>query len=214
MPIFPLRTHFRPGDRFSYSGEGYLYLQRAIEAITGETLEELAHRLVFEPLGMARSSFVWQRRFEQNRAYPHDEFGRPARSYQASGAECRGEPANDGGRLCALPASRSVGRSIEARDSRAVAAASCRRSTMPALRRWGRTSRPFGRASPGGWAGASNRTAGTFFHWGDNNTLQGVRPGLDAGALGHHCLHEQRCRVCRSCLDRSSPPSCPGSVPP
>jgi CubicO group peptidase (beta-lactamase class C family) len=52
----PLRCYFRPGQRFSYSGEGFVFLQRAVERLTGESIDLTARRLVFEPLGMSRST--------------------------------------------------------------------------------------------------------------------------------------------------------------
>ena len=77
-------------SRFSYSGEGYLYLQRAVEAVTGEKLPALAQRLVFEPLAMTRSSFVWQPHFDDNKAWPHDAFGAPALGNKPGEATLRG----------------------------------------------------------------------------------------------------------------------------
>lgn len=79
---FPLKTYFPPGERFSYSGEGFLYLQKAVEAITGETANVLLDQMVFQPLGMRRSSCVWHPRFDDNRAERHDAFGRPALSHK------------------------------------------------------------------------------------------------------------------------------------
>ena len=64
-----LTLQFEPGTAYGYSGEGFVYLQKAIERATGQSLEALARREVFEPLGMTRSSYIWQERFEGNAAY-------------------------------------------------------------------------------------------------------------------------------------------------
>lgn len=69
----PLTIFFEPGNRFSYSGEGYVYLQRAIEAITKEPFDATVRRLVFEPLGMSRSSFLAIE--DANRSKPHTDIG-------------------------------------------------------------------------------------------------------------------------------------------
>lgn len=64
-----LTLQFDPGTNYGYSGEGFLYLQKTLERVTGRSLDELARREVFEPLGMTRSSYVWQERFAGNAAY-------------------------------------------------------------------------------------------------------------------------------------------------
>ena len=44
---------------FAYSGEGYAFLQRAIEAIAGAPLDVVARREVFEPFDMPTTSYDW-----------------------------------------------------------------------------------------------------------------------------------------------------------
>ena len=60
-----------PGTRYGYSGEGYVWLGMVIEKLTGLPLAEVAQREVFQPLGMTRSSLVWEERFAGDMAVPH-----------------------------------------------------------------------------------------------------------------------------------------------
>ena len=69
---------FEPGTAYGYSGEGFLFLQQAVERVTGRSLEQLAQREVFDPLDMRRSSFVWQERFAGDAAYATDWLRRVA----------------------------------------------------------------------------------------------------------------------------------------
>gem|GEM_PF-6065180 len=55
-----LAIYFTPGSRFAYSGEGYALLQMVVEKIIGKNLEELAEKNVFQPIGMERTSYIWQ----------------------------------------------------------------------------------------------------------------------------------------------------------
>jgi len=55
---------FEPGQLFSYSGEGYVFLQHTLERITLKTLEDLGKIHVFEPFEMTSTSFVWQTAFQ------------------------------------------------------------------------------------------------------------------------------------------------------
>ena len=59
-----IQIYSDPGTRYSYSGEGIRLLQIVIQKITGKGLEELAREIVFDPLEMDMTSYVWQQHFE------------------------------------------------------------------------------------------------------------------------------------------------------
>jgi len=71
----PLELVRDPGSRWGYSGEGFGFLQQAIEAKSGLDLNELMRREVFEPLGMSQSSYVWTEAYDDESATGHDLSG-------------------------------------------------------------------------------------------------------------------------------------------
>jgi CubicO group peptidase (beta-lactamase class C family) len=68
-----LRIYFDPGTRFAYSGEGIVLAQRVVEAVSGESIEVLVRKQIFQPLGMTRTSMIWQPRFESDYANAYDK---------------------------------------------------------------------------------------------------------------------------------------------
>ena len=72
-----LKIHFTPGDRFSYSGEGFVYLQKVVEHLTNQPLDQYMKTAVFDPLGMTDSSLVWMDRYDAMKATGHNSGGAP-----------------------------------------------------------------------------------------------------------------------------------------
>ncbi|MGE4252077.1 MAG: serine hydrolase domain-containing protein [Parvibaculaceae bacterium] len=178
----PLRSHFPPGARFSYSGEGFVYLQRALERLAGEPLDVLVKRLVLDPLGMHGSSFVWRADFPATIADAHAETGKvlPRFIPRTANAACSLlTTAVDYGRFLAACLDGSLlGREMTglwmtprhhppARRIEALAQDDSECATGVA---WGL-----------GWG--LEPEAGTFFHWGSNI-------GAKAFALGNPARRE------------------------
>jgi CubicO group peptidase (beta-lactamase class C family) len=80
-----LKIYFTPGDRFSYSGEGFVYLSRVVEHITGEKLEVFMKRTVLEPLGMKSSGYLWREDYDSRKVFGHNSI---------SGVSGRNKPDN------------------------------------------------------------------------------------------------------------------------
>jgi CubicO group peptidase (beta-lactamase class C family) len=71
----PLPIFFEPGEKYKYSADGYEYLQRIVEYLKGEPLQETMRKMVIEPLKMKDSSMVWQEAYATQSAVGHNTFG-------------------------------------------------------------------------------------------------------------------------------------------
>ena len=76
----PLTVLHEPDTQFTYSGEGFLYLQTAIARLTGQSVDAWMEQALLKPLNMTRSSYVWRRSFEDDYAAGHDSNGVPKSS--------------------------------------------------------------------------------------------------------------------------------------
>ena len=160
----PLQLNAAPGERWGYSGEGYVYLQRVLEETTGLSLDALAHRDVFGPLGMEHSSLVWEPAYDSLSAVGHGLIGgtrQKNRPSEANGASSLHTTARDYGRFMAHLLS------DEAADLLALA-----RVETADVAAWG-PEETYSYVFWGlGW-GLQNGPRGTaLWHWGDNGVFR------------------------------------------
>jgi serine-type D-Ala-D-Ala carboxypeptidase/endopeptidase len=65
-----------PGEKYSYSGEGMVYLQVVLEKLLNKSLEEMMIENIFKPLKMSNSSYTWQKKFETDYCFGHESNGK------------------------------------------------------------------------------------------------------------------------------------------
>lgn len=67
----PLEPAVAPGTRIDYSGEAFVWLQLAVERLTGESLDQTMHRLLFDRAGMRDSSYAWDAGLAERSVHGH-----------------------------------------------------------------------------------------------------------------------------------------------
>jgi CubicO group peptidase (beta-lactamase class C family) len=72
-----LGFQFDPGSGYQYSGEGYEYLRKALEIRFKKSLQELARELIFQPLDLVDTRYVWDANVDTSRlALGYDQDGK------------------------------------------------------------------------------------------------------------------------------------------
>ncbi|NBL63711.1 serine hydrolase [Flavobacterium sp. NST-5] len=71
-----LNFQFEPGTKYQYSGEGMEYLRKALEKKFNKSLQQLANELIFQPLKMTDTRYVWDKNVDTKRlAIGYDKNG-------------------------------------------------------------------------------------------------------------------------------------------
>jgi CubicO group peptidase (beta-lactamase class C family) len=168
----PVKIHFTPGERFSYSGEGFVYLSKAVERVTGEQLDAFMKRTVFDPLGMNASSYIWQERYGALKVFGHNAANEPT-------GQNRQEKANAAGSLHTTAG--DYGRFVSAvLRGEGLRRETARLMLTPQVRLGEHTNtvnRPAGTPSPYiswglGWGLQGTPQGVSFWHWGDNGNTK------------------------------------------
>ena len=119
----PLAIHFAPGSQWSYSGEGYSYLQSVVTRLIGgrpnpndcrnfeadvkvcamePSIDSYMKANVLLPFGMTASGYLWNESIEVHMAQGHDEKGKPTGSYRKPNGATLARYGMVGG-LCTTP---------------------------------------------------------------------------------------------------------------
>jgi CubicO group peptidase (beta-lactamase class C family) len=182
-----LKIHFTPGDRFSYSGEGFVYLSKVIERVTGEKFDDFMKKSVFEPLGMTSSSYVWQESYDTLKTFAHNSKGephgqnkRPKESYNA--AASLHTTAQDYGRFVAAIL-KGTGLKKETMKQMLTPQANVRAGGSVSV------NRPDAKIVPDvawglGWGLQTTGDGLSFWHWGDNGSSKAYVVALAGQRIG------------------------------
>jgi CubicO group peptidase (beta-lactamase class C family) len=157
-----------PGKLYGYSGEGFLYLGRTIEKISGMSLEEFAKKEIFEPLRMSTTSYVWNDLYDENGAAGHDRHGfanqKRKRTEPNGGASLLTTALDYATFLCSIMNDQVLDAKTIDMMLTAHVRATRRREPRDELDEhisWGF-----------GWGIQPGNTENGFWHWGDNGDLR------------------------------------------
>ena len=167
LPNWGTRLMRDPGLQHAYSGEGFLYLGRTIEEISGMTLQEFAQKEIFDPLGMNHTSYVWNETYAANGACGHDSHGSVndlrIRTEPNGGASLLTTASDYAAFICAVLNAEGLSQKTINQMISSHVQVTKNRNTADLFENvyWGL-----------GWGIQPGKTGYGFWHWGDNGDLR------------------------------------------
>lgn len=192
-----VQIHSTPGEKWFYSPMGYGYLQRIVEHITGQPLEDFMQTNVLRPFGMSNSSYDWNEKYEKTAARGHDQEGKrvPGQNFyerfrsftpadKAKILAVQPEDAAPGGGFSLTTTPTDYARYLieilkpSANDSAHLSQAMLKEMLKPQIKvstpiNWGL-----------GWTIEHGEAGTAFYHYGNAGTLQHIAVGLKEQQAG------------------------------